>query len=119
MAQVMWTVVPTRWWGFDENLLEEWPPSWHAATVALEEDNNQILVIAHEAVDNAGNSLNLLSVWQMQANNVKVDTTRFKAGVIQQMFEPISGRVIPLGFQGGMYRIRTLYPTDQDVLILT
>jgi hypothetical protein len=54
----------------------------------------------------------------MQANKVQVDTTRFKAGGLQRLFKPISCRVIPLGFQGGMYRIRTRVPTDQDLTTL-
>jgi hypothetical protein len=105
--------------GFDEHL------SWknglqvgRAATGVIDGDNNQVLVIVHETVDNTVNSISLLSFGLMQANNVQVDTTRFKNGGFQCLFEPIYVRVIPLVFQGGMYRIRTRCPTDQDLLTL-
>jgi hypothetical protein len=102
--------------GFDEHLSRKNGIRVdRAGTVTLAEDRRPVLLVAHEAVDNAPNTLSLLSVGPMQASNVQVDTTRFKAGVLQHLFEPISGRVIPLAFQGGMYRLRNRCPTDLEL----
>jgi hypothetical protein len=102
--------------GFDEHLSRKnGLRVGHAVTVTIDEDRQPVLVVAHEAVDNAHNTLSLLSVGQMQASNVQVDTTRFKAGGLQRIFKPISGCVIPLAFQGGMYRLRSRCPTDLEL----
>jgi hypothetical protein len=82
--------------------------AWELLSLSCYNQQQHDLVIAHEAVDNGQNQTSLLSVRQMQHNNLQVDTTRRHMGGHQHIKDPSSGTILPKIFNRGMYRMANM-----------